>query len=191
MFTTQLFQSERILLEPYDPEKDAALEAGFTRRWEYAWAFDADAEPHPLSAFQVKKKREEQIKESDDGGSSLYFAIRAREDQRLIGVLGLPWISWINRQAWMQILIGSAQDIETFLPEVLEMAKRFVFEELAMNFVVMASGEFAPLTLELLMAGGLKVHVRQRRYVFYDNRFWERLLLGMSQAEWKSLQEDR
>lgn len=190
MFNKQLFQSERVLLEPYDPENDAVIEAGFTRYWEYAWAFDVDADPHPLSAYQIKKKREEQLKKSDEAGDRYYFVIRTREDQRMIGVLGLPWVSWSNHLAWMQILIGLEEDIPIYLPEVLEMGMRFAFEELNMHYLVMSSGEFAPVTLNLLLTAGFKVQVRQRRYVFYNNRFWDRLILGLPQAEWKSLHKE-
>ncbi|MEW6651646.1 MAG: hypothetical protein AB1453_15835, partial [Chloroflexota bacterium] len=123
-------------------------------------------------------------------GEAFFYAVRARDDQRLIGVLGMPWVSWSNRLAWMYILIGSEQDIPVFLPEALEMAMRIVFEELDMNFLVMSSGEFAPVTLNLLLASGLKIQVRQRKYVFCHSRFWDRLLLGMSQTEWKSLRRE-
>ncbi|MEW6181379.1 MAG: GNAT family protein [Chloroflexota bacterium] len=186
MFTTQLFQSQSLLLEPYDPEKDAAVEAGFTRRWDYAWGTALGGEPHPISAFQVKKKREEQLKRIAESRDSFLFAIRLRDDQQFIGVLELPWVSWPNRMAWMKALIGDESLEAKHLAEVLKMGLRYAFEELDMAVVASSTGEFQPQVLKTCLDLGMQIQVRQRQMVFSQGKYWDRLILSMAQTEWKT-----
>lgn len=186
MFNTQLFEAQSLLLEAYDPEKDAAIEAGFTRRWDYGWGSQLDAEIHPLSSFQVKKKREEQLKRSAESRDSFLFAVRLRDDARFIGVLELPWVSWSNRLAWLRVLIGEEEMERLYLSEALIMGLRYAFEELDMALVASSTGEFQPHVLNTLLNAGMKAYVHQRQMVYFQTQCWDRIILGMSQAEWNS-----
>ena len=186
MFNTQLFEAQSLLLDAYDPEKDAVIEAGFTRRWDYGWGSQLDAAIHPLSSFQVKKKREEQLKRSAESRDSFLFAVRLREDARFIGVLELPWVSWSNRLAWLKVLIGE-EDLETmYLAEALTMGLRYAFEELDMALVASSTGEFQPQVLHTLLNAGMKPYVRQRQMVYFKAQYWDRIIVGIPQAEWNT-----
>lgn len=186
MFNTQLFEAQSLLLDAYDPEKDAVIEAGFTRRWDYGWGSQLDAEIHPLSSFQVKKKREEQLKRSAESRDSFLFAVRLRDDARFIGVLELPWVSWSNRLAWLKVLIGEEEMERLYLAEALNMGLRYAFEELDMALVASSTGEFQPNVLNTLLNAGMKAYVHQRQMVYFKTQYWDRIILGMSQAEWNT-----
>ena len=186
MFNTQLFEAQSLLLEAYDPEKDAVIEAGFTRRWDYGWGSQLDVEIHPLSSFQVKKKREEQLKRSAESRDSFLFALRLREDARFIGVLELPWVSWSNRLAWLKVLIGEEEPERLYLAEALNMGLRYAFEELDMALVASSTGEFQSHVLNTLLNAGMKACVHQRQMVYFKTQYWDRIILGMSQAEWNT-----
>lgn len=185
MFNTQLFESQSLLLEPYDPDKDAVVEAGFTRRWHYTWGSMLYSEAHPLSAFQVKKKREEQLKRCAESRDAFLFAIRLRENTKFIGVVELPWVSWSNRMAWMKVLIGEESLEAMYLPEAAKMGLRYVFEELDMALVASSTGEFQPQIFHALQGLGMRVYVRQRLMVYYQNRYWDRIIVGMPQSDWQ------
>ncbi|MFN7036309.1 MAG: GNAT family N-acetyltransferase [Bellilinea sp.] len=186
MFTTQLFVSQSLVLDPYDPEKDATMEAGFTRRWNYIWGSLLYSESHPLSSFQVKKKREEQLKRCAESRDSFLFAIRLREDGRFIGVVELPWVSWSNRLAWMKVLIGEESLEVKYLREAARMGLRYAFEELDMALVASSTGEFQPQVLHTLESLGMQVCVRQRQMVYFQSRYWDRLVVGISQSDWQT-----
>lgn len=186
MFNTQLFESQSLLLDPYDPEKDASIEAGFTRRWDYAWGCQLNSEPHPLASVQVKKKREEQLKRASESHDSVLFAIHLRNEGRLIGVLEFPWVSWSNRTAWMKVLIGDESHEGQYLAEAAKMGLRYAFEEMDMALVTSSTGEFQPQVLHTLLDIGMRVYVRQREMVYYQTRYWDRLIVGMPQMDWKT-----
>lgn len=187
MFSTQLFQSERLYLEAYDPEKDSAAEAAFTLNLDYAWLLDPDEIPHPLTAFEIKKKREEQLKKAGENGSAFYFAIKSRTDEQFLGVVALPWVMWNNGEGVLQILVGEVEDRQAILVEVLDMALRYVFEELHLYYVSTGTAEFQPVMLETLLAAGFKPAVRQRQMAYRDGRLWDRLIAGMSLVDWQTL----
>lgn len=186
MFKTQLFESQSLLLDPYDPDKDAAYEAFFTRRWHYTWGSMLYTEAHPLSEFQVKKKREEQLKRCAESRDSFLFAIRLREQKRFIGVVELPWVSWSNRMAWMKVLIGEESIEAAYLPEAVKMGLRYAFDELDMALVASSTGEFQPQVLQTLQSLGMRVCVRQRQMVYFQNQYWDRIIVGMSQSDWQT-----
>ncbi len=184
MFNTQLFESQSLWLDPYDPEKDAAVESSFTRWWNYTWGSLLYTEAHPLSSFQVKKKREEQLKRCAESRDSFLFAIRLREDARLIGVLELPWVSWSNRLAWMKVSIGEESLEVMYLPEAVKMGLRYAFEELDMALIASSTGEFQPQVLHTLVDLGMRIYVRQRQMVYFQSRYWDRIIVGMTRSDW-------
>ena len=183
-FATQLFECEHLILTAYDPEKDAAVEAGFTRNLDYAWSMDQDGIPHPLTAFEVKKKREEALKESEEKESSLLFAIRLKEDGRFMGVLAFPWISWSNRIGGFNLNFGVEADDALYFEEALRMTLRYAFEELSLFHTHIWLGSQDDARLTRLVRAGMSVEVRQRQMVYRNGRLWDRLSVGIAQEEW-------
>lgn len=185
MFSTQLFKSEHLILNGYDLEKDAPIEAGFTHDLVYAWKFNPEIPAHPYSAFEVKKRREEQLKKAaEDDSSCVYFAIRTREERRFVGVLAFPWVFWSNREGGMTILIGSEEGRAQYFDEVMQMALRYTFEELHLYFLNTVSAEFEPETLAAYQNAGMKAVVRQKDMLYRHGRYWDRLMMGILQEEW-------
>lgn len=189
-FTTQLFDSPNLKLDFYDPEKDAAEEASFTYDLNYAWAMDIDKAPHPLTTFEVKKKREEQLKKADENKAEYYFAIRRKEDGKFLGVVAIPWISWRNRNAGMRILIGDEDLRKAYTDEALLMALRYVFEELDIYSVDSFTGEFQPDVMEACRQAGMTECIRQREMVYRAGRLWDRVIMSMRQDEWLQLHNE-
>lgn len=183
-FATQLFESEHLILSAYDPEKDAAIEAGFTRNLDYAWAMDHAGAPHPLTAFEVKKKREESLKESEEKENSLYFSIRLKEDDRFLGVLTFPWISWSNRRGGFTLNLGDEADDKLYFEEALSMTLRYAFEELSLYHTHNWMGSHDENRLAHLTQAGMSVEVRQRQMVYRNGRLWDCLSVGISQEDW-------
>ena len=92
---TSLYEGEEICLAPIDYEKDPEIESKWTHDASYLRLLDA-APACPLSVEQVKKKYEEIEKEQEDSKSLIYFTIRKREAERLIGFVKIYWIEWSN-----------------------------------------------------------------------------------------------
>lgn len=183
-FKTQLFKSEHLILTWYDLEKDAAVEAGFSQDLDYAWRLDIDGVTHPLTTYEMKKKREEALKDSEEKGSSFCYAIRSQEDDRFLGVFVIPWVSWVNRDACFYLNFGDEADEERYFAEALHLTLRYLFEELGMYHSQTWLGSHDDRRVERYIQAGMAVEVRQRQMAYRQGRLWDRLLMGILQEDW-------
>lgn len=185
--TTQLFESDHLILAGYDPDKDAAIESGFTRNLDYAWSLERDGIPHPLTVFEVKKIREEALKSPGENDHSFLFSIRFKEEDRFLGVVAFPWISWKNQVAFFRVNIGGGEDDERYFEEALEMALRYAFEELGVYRAFTTLGSHDESRLNRLIKAGMTIDVRQRQMFYRQGRLWDLYELGMSREKWLDL----
>jgi RimJ/RimL family protein N-acetyltransferase len=183
-FSTQLFESEHLYLEAYDLDKDAAIEAGFTRDLDYAWSIDPDGIPHPLNTFQVKKMREEMLKRSAENGNCYIFSIRSKEEDRFLGTIVYPWIFWKNQTASFKLNLGNESDDELYYGEALHIALRYSFEELGLYRSFTWLGSHDEIHLARLLKAGMEINVRQRQMYYRHGRLWDKYELGMSRDNW-------
>jgi len=182
--TTQLFMSPHLKLDAYDPEKDAAEESGFTVDLNYLWAMNMEEAAHPLTVYEIKKKREAQLKKVVEGKPAGCFAIRRKEDDRFIGVVAFPWISWTNRNSDFRVMIGNVEKREEYLVEAVHMALRYAFEELGSYSVDSFTGEFQPEMMEACQQAGMRECVRQREAVYRNGRLWDRVIMAIDLDTW-------
>ncbi|GAP15334.1 acetyltransferase [Longilinea arvoryzae] len=186
-FNTQLFESEHLILTWYDLDQDAAIEAGFTRNLDYAWRMDVDGIPHPLTTFEMKKKREEALKKSEENGSSFCYSLRTKEDNRFLGVVVLPWVSWVNRDAYFYLNFGHEKDEECYFEEAVHITLRYIFEELGLHHTQTWLGSHDDARTARYTRSGMAVEVCQRQMVYRQGRLWDRLSMGISQQDWMQL----
>lgn len=183
-FTTQLFESEHLILTGYDPEKDSYREAEFTCNLDYAWALDMDGIPHPLTSFEVKKLREDTLKKSEEQKNCYLYSIRIKEGGLFIGIVVFPWISWKNRDGLFQVSLGEQAEDRLYFSEALHMTLRYAFEELGLNHTVTRLGGHDEVHLADLQKAGMTLEVRQRQMHFRHGKLWDRWLVGMSRQDW-------
>lgn len=84
----------------------------------------------------------------------------------------------------MTALIGEPELNRLYLAELLEAGLRYCFEELHMYYVTTLGAEFQPDYLRALMDAGMQIEVRQRQLAYWQGRFWDRLILGISAEMW-------
>ncbi len=183
-FDTQLFESEHLILTWYDLDQDAAIEAGFTRNLDYAWRMDVDSIAHPLTTFEMKKKREEALKKSEENGSSFCYSLRSKEDNRFLGVVVLPWVSWVNRDAYFYLAVGDEKDEDRYFEEAMHITLRYIFEELGLYHTQTWLGSHDEVRTVRYKRAGMVVEVCQRQMVYRQGRLWDRLSMGISQQDW-------
>ncbi len=188
--TTQLFESTNLKLDFYDPDKDASEESSFTYDLNYAWLMSTNGIARPLTAYEIKKMREEQLKRADETGTKFYFAVRRKADNKFLGLVMFPWISWTHRTAAFRVLIGGEDRSGEILAEVLRMALRYAFEELNLYSADCTTGEFQPEYLEACRRAGMQERVRQREMVFRGGRLWDQVMMVMSQDDWRKQQRE-
>ena len=179
----QLFEGERILLAPIDPEKDAETISKWTHDPEYLRL--TDAEPaRPLSPVHVKKKLEESAKKAEKDRNRFDFGVRLRADDRLIGLASIRWIQWTHGSGVIRLSIGRPEDRgQGYGSEALKMLLRYAFDELNLHRVGADSFEYNAGALRWLERHGFAVEVRRRQAVNRDGRRWDVIMLGLLRDE--------
>ncbi len=179
----QLFEGELIRLAPIDPEKDAETISKWTHDPEYLRLSSADP-VRPLSPGQVKKKLEEMDKEAEKR-TQFNFAVRLRDDDRLIGLASIRWIHWTHAAGMIRLSIGQPDDRgKGYGSEALRMLLRYAFDELNLHRIGVDTFEYNTGALRFLERNGFVVEVRRRQAIHRDGRRWDALMLGMLREEW-------
>lgn len=183
---TQLFEGEQIRFGPIDYEKDPEIESKWTHDAEFMRLYEI-APARPLSAAMVKKQYEKLEKQVEEDKNLYYFAIRAREDDRLIGKAAIQWIEWTNGNGWLRLGIGAAGDRRKgYGAQALRMLLRFTFGELNLYRVSAAVPEYNEAAIALLKKAGFAEEVRRRKALERDGRRWDLLVFGLLNDQWQN-----
>lgn len=183
---TQLFEGKDIRFGPIDHEKDPEIESGWTHDSEFMRMMETDP-ARPRSAAMLKKQYEKIEKQIDEDKNFFYFAIRAREDDRLIGKAMVQRIEWTNGNAFIQLGLGSAEDRGKGLgSQALTMLLRFVFAELNLFRISARVPEYNEAALALFKKLGFLEEVRHRQALDRDGRRWDSMVFGLLNSEWQN-----
>ncbi len=183
---TQLFEGRDIRLGPIDHEKDPEIESKWTHDSEFMRMMQVDP-ARPASAAIIKKQYEKLEKQVDDDKNFYYFAIRAREDDRLIGKAMIQGVEWTNGNGWLQLGIGSTEDRRKgYGSQALTMLLRFVFAELNLFRVSARVPEYNEAAVALLKKFGFSEEVRRRQALDRDGRRWDLIVFGLLNSEWQN-----
>ena len=183
---TQLFEGRDIRFGPIDHEKDPEIEARWTHDSEFMRMMDT-APARPMSAALVKKEYEKLEKQMEEGKNQYYFAIRSREDDRLIGKASVQWIEWANGHGFIRLGIGAAEDRgKGYGSQALRMLLRFAFAELNLFRLSVIVPEYNAAAIHVLEKHGFIEEVRRRESLERDGRRWDLLVFGLLNAEWQN-----
>ncbi len=182
---TQLFEGKDVRFGPIDHEKDPQVESRWTHDSDFMRMYETNP-ARPMSAAMVKKNYEKLEKEIEENKNVYYFAIRAREDDRLIGKAIINRIEWSNGVGWIRLGIGAGEDRRKgYGSQALRMLLRFAFAELNLFRVTAAVPEYNEAALALLKKFGFVEEVRRREAVERDGRRWDMLVFGLLNDEWQ------
>jgi len=180
-----LYDGENICLAPIDYEQDPEIESKWTHDANYLRLLEP-APARPLSKEQVKKKYEEIEKEQDDSRSLIYFTIRMRADDRLIGFTKIYWIEWSNGTAMLQMGIGDPYDRNKgWGTEALQLMLRYSFDECNLYRLTVLIPEYNQTAYHLFQKMGFIEEVRRKEALFRDGRRWDSIHLGILNDEWR------
>ena len=181
---TQLFEGRDIRFGPIDFEKDPEIESGWTHDSEFMRMYEMDP-ARPMSVAMMKKSYEKLEKEIEEEKNLYYFAIRAKEDDRLIGKALIYRIEWSNGNGMLRLGIGSADDRwKGYGSQAMQMLLRYMFAELNLFRVSVDVPEYNEAALALVRKFGFVEEVRRRQALDRDSRRWDLLVFGLLQDEW-------
>jgi RimJ/RimL family protein N-acetyltransferase len=183
---TQLFEGQDIRFGPIDYEKDPQIESKWTHDSDFIRMYETDP-ARPMSVAMVKKEYEKLEKEIEEEKEMYYFAIRARDDDRLIGKAVIHRIEWSNGNSSLRLGIGSADDRRKgFGSQALQMLLRFAFAELNLFRVSANVPEYNEAATALLAKFGFLEEVRRRQALERDGRRWDLISFGLLKDEWQN-----
>jgi len=181
---TQLFEGRDIRFGPIDFEKDPEIESKWTHDSEFMRMYEIDP-ARPKSAAMVKKSYEKLEKEIEEEKNLYYFAIRAKEDDRLIGKALIYRVEWSNGNGMIRLGIGSADDRRKgYGSQAMQMLLRYMFAELNLFRVSVDVPEYNEAALALVRKFGFVEEVRRRQALDRDGRRWDLFVFGLLQDEW-------
>jgi RimJ/RimL family protein N-acetyltransferase len=187
---TQLFESTRLRLGPIDHEKDPEIESRWTHDPVFLHGLSLDP-ARPLSPAQMKKKYEAIEKSIEESHSTFHFAVRSKEDERLIGLARIEWIEWSHGAGNLKLAIGDVKDRrQGYGSEVMQLLLRFAFEELNLYRLSAVVGEDNLAGLALL-----KVWLRRRgapaQGFAARGQCFDLIHLGLLRNEWQPVDESQ
>lgn len=183
---TQLFEGKDIRFGPIDHEKDPEIESRWTHDSEFMRMVEVNP-ARPISAATIRKQYENLEKQIDDDKNFYYFAIRAREDDRLIGKAMIQRVEWTNGNAWIQLGIGSVEDRRKgYGSQALNMLLRFAFAELNLFRISARVPEYNEAAIALFKKFRFVEEVRRRQALERDGRRWDMSIFGLLNSDWQN-----
>lgn len=183
---TSLFQGELIRLAAIDPK---TMGKKISRWWQdgtYARLLDSDP-PRLLSAKASQKRLEKDLLEKDT--DEFFFAIHAREDDRIIGFVGFDGISWTNGDTWIGIGLGKRDTWgKGYGTDAMRVMLRYAFMELNLYRVTLNVFGYNERAIRSYEKAGFQCEGRVRGALNRDGRRWDIIHMGILKDEWLRLQ---
>jgi RimJ/RimL family protein N-acetyltransferase len=182
---TQLFEGQDIRFGPIDHEKDPEIESKWTHDSDFMRMMDT-APARPLSAAMIRKQYEKLEKQIEEKKNLFHFMVRAKADDRLIGMAAVYRIEWTNSNAFLRLGIGAAEDRRKgYGTQSLQMLLRFAFAELNLFRVSAMVPEYNEAALALLQKFGFAQEVCRRKALERDGQRWDLYVFGLLSDEWQ------
>lgn len=183
-FTQSLYQGEHIQLTAVDVDVDPVVEAPWWLDLDYAQLAEG-IEPTSKSAAELKKYYREALKEAEEKRESFIFAIRRKGENTLLGMLRIKEVIWVCGAARLVISMPANSAGRPFLPEVINLALRYIFDELSLFRITVDLAEYNP-TIKDYEAAGFVREVTFRQYRYRDGHLWNVYLYGMLETEYRA-----
>jgi RimJ/RimL family protein N-acetyltransferase len=177
-----LYRGKLVRLAGLDPEQASKSFAYWNRDSEFQRLLDSDP-PRLHSAKATKEWLEKQLEE--DQTNTYWFAIRALEDDRLLGDADLSVINWGSRDAFVGIGIGEREFWgKGYGSDAMELILRYAFNELNLRRVSLNVFEFNERALRSYEKVGFRIEGWERQVIKREGHRWDVIDMGLLREEW-------
>ena len=116
--------------------------------------------------------------------SSIMFGVESKEG-KLIGVCGLTWINWKDRNAEVSIYIGEKKwQGKGAATDSLKTLLRYGFETLNLHRIYEVIFEYNEPSIKLFTRCGFKFEGKHREAHYIDGKYWDEMIYGMLRTEY-------
>jgi RimJ/RimL family protein N-acetyltransferase len=176
-----LFKGKLVRLAGIEPEEASKTFAQWNRDSEYMRLLDSDP-PRLHSSKAIKEWLEKDLEKRND---MYWFAVRALEDDRLLGDITLSVINWGSREAFAGIAIGAREFWgKGYGTEAMGLILRYGFIELNLRRISLSVFEFNQRALRSYEKAGFHLEGRLRGSLQREGRRWDELCMGILREEW-------
>jgi len=176
-----LFTGKLVRLAGVDPDEVSKSFAQWSRDSEFMRLLDTDP-PRLRSSRSIKEWIE---KDFEDNKDMYWFAIRALEDDRLLGDITLSVVDWGSRNTFMGIGIGAREFWgKGYGTDAIELLLRYAFTELNLRRVSLNVFEFNERAIRSYEKVGFRLEGRERQVMQREGRRWDIIDMGILREEW-------
>jgi len=181
-----LLGGEKIHLTADDPEVLAAQFFRWDQDSEWFRLLDSD----PPRLFSEKKLKEFLEKDLEkEITHELFFTIRTREDDRLIGFIGLFDMIMHQGDALVAIALGERESWgHGYGTDAMRVMLGYAFSELNLRKVGLIVFEYNPRAIRSYEKAGFVLEGRVRGAILREGRRWDWLYMGILREEWLTKQ---
>lgn len=180
-----ILESEHVRLSGLRREEDARIESGWTHDVDYMRVVMPEL-PRPLAASQMKNYYENLEKRMSESRNSVYFTVRARRDDRLLGFVYLDWILWSTGTCSLKMALGLAERRQGYGSAALALALDYTFNEANLHRVSVWVPGYNPGAVRFFERAGFQEEVRRRQAAVWAGQRFDLLGLGLLGREWKA-----
>lgn len=128
--------------------------------------------------------------EQDSKDREVYFRLRTRTEDELIGFVVIHRIEWNNRTGQLAIGIGlSKHRNQGYGTEALQLILRYAFYELNLDRVGLDVISYNAKAIRAYEKAGFQQEGCVRSAVYRDGQRYDRILMGMLRSEWEAQQQ--
>lgn len=181
-----LLKGELVQLSAVDP---AELGKAFAR-WNQDSELTRYLDARMVSLHSAKSITEFFEKDLKEISPSEYaFTIRALDDNRLMGDIGLYVTNdWGPRDAFVGLGLGEREDWgKGYGSDAMKVALRYAFTELNLRRVTLTVFEYNPRAIRSYEKTGFQHEGRLRGALLRDGKRWDMLYMGILREEWMKL----
>jgi RimJ/RimL family protein N-acetyltransferase len=178
-----ILKGELVRLSAFDPEEMGKAYAIWNRDSEFKRLLDTD--PNRLysakAGIDFFNKMVEKAKPENHA-----FSIRALEDNRLLGDIGLDVINgWMGRTAFVGLGLGNRKDWgKGYGTDAMKIILRFAFTEINLDRVMLNVFEYNPRAIRSYEKAGFKHEGRMRGILLKDGKRWDMVYMAILREEW-------
>ena len=179
-----LFEGRLVRLGPINYDRDPEVLVRWSR--DPFLRFILGGIARPLSAEAAKKKLEKVEKQMDESKNLFQFMLRAREDDRLVGLANILLFDLTGISARLNLGIGDPADRKRgYGTDALELLLRYSFSELNLHRVsIFPTSDCLPM-VSLVEKAGFELEARRREAAFHDGSYWDELQMGLLRDKWE------
>ena len=183
-----VLKGKLVRLAAVDHEELGKAYAVWNRDSEFKRLLDTSARLHSAKSTIdfFKKLMLDEVKPENH-----YFAIRALDDDRLLGDIGLDVVNnWMGRGAFVGLGIGDRNNWgKGYGTDAMKVALRFAFTEINLERVTLNVFEYNPRAIRSYEKAGFKHEGRMRGALLKDGKRWDMIFMGILREEWLALNQ--